>query len=60
MGAFEAAAPAVVEATLKYHPFRAGALTQVRDPDREQRQVGSLTGAVALTKVGRITGNRIR
>jgi hypothetical protein len=37
---------------LKYHPFRAGALTQVRDPDREQRQVGSLTGAVALTKWG--------
>ena len=52
MGAFEASALAEVEATLKYHPFRAGALTQVRDPDREQRQVGSLTGAVALTKWG--------
>ena len=47
MGDFEALALASVESTLKYHPFRAGALTQVRDPDREQRQVGSLTGAVA-------------
>ena len=52
MGDWEAAAPAGVEATLKYHPFRAGALTSVRDPDQEQRQVGSLTGAVALTKWG--------
>ena len=60
MGVFEAAAPAVVETTLKYHPFRAGALTQVRNPDREQRQVGSLTGAVALTKVGRIMGNHVK
>ena len=51
MGAFEASALAGVEATLKYHPFRAGALTQVRDPDREQRQVGSLTGAVDSQKV---------
>ena len=47
MGAFEAPALAGVEATLKYHPFRAGALTQARYPGREQRQVGSLTGAVA-------------
>ena len=47
----EALAPASVEATLKYHPAFAGTLTQVRYPDREQRQVGSLTGAVASQKV---------
>ena len=47
----EASAPAGVEATLKYHPVRAGTLTLVRYPDREQRQVGSLTGAVASKRV---------
>jgi hypothetical protein len=47
VGALEAWASAWVEATLKYHPVCIGALTQVRDPDRGQRQVGSLTGAVA-------------
>ncbi len=36
-----------VEATLKYHPVRAGTLTSTRDPGQEQRQAGSLTGAVA-------------
>ena len=36
-----------VEPMLKYHPFCAGTLTLVRNPDQEQRQVGSLTGAVA-------------
>ena len=39
-------APAMVEPTLKYHPVRAGPLTQTRDPGRGQRQAGSLTGAV--------------
>ena len=47
MGAYEAEALALVEAALKYHPVCAGILTMVRYPDREQRQVGSLTGAVA-------------
>ena len=51
MGALEALAPASVEATLKYHPAFAGTLTQVRYPDREQCQVGSLTGAVASQRV---------
>ena len=60
VGDFEALALASVESTLKYHPFSAGTLTSVRDPDQEQRQVGSLTGAVALTKVGRIMGNHVR
>jgi hypothetical protein len=36
-----------VESTLGYHPSCSGLLTRRRDPGREQRQVGSLTGAVA-------------
>jgi hypothetical protein len=36
-----------VESTLKYHPVRAGTLTYVHYLDEEQRQAGSLTGAVA-------------
>jgi hypothetical protein len=36
-----------VEATLGYHPSCSGLLTRCRDPGREQREVGSLTGAVA-------------
>ena len=51
MGDWEAGASALVESTLKYHPAYAGALTLVRYPDREQRQVGSLTGAVASQRV---------
>ncbi len=51
MGAWEARASALVEATLKYHPVRIGALTQARDPGRGQRQVGSLTGAVTSQRV---------
>ena len=47
----EALAPASVESTLKYHPAHDGALTHVPDRDGEQRQVGSLTGAVASQKV---------
>ena len=51
MGAFEARALALVEATLKYHPGNFGVLTLVRDPDRGQCLVGSLTGAVASQRV---------
>ena len=51
MGGLEAAAPAVVEPTLKYHPGRAGTLTWARNSGRGPRQVGSLTGAVASQKV---------
>jgi len=47
VGDFEALALASVESTLKYHPLCAGTLTSVRYPDQGQRQVGSLTGAVA-------------
>jgi hypothetical protein len=36
-----------VESSLKYHPAYIGALTWVHHLDQEQRQAGSLTGAVA-------------
>src|SRR6184192_2707622 len=59
-------APAMVEPTLKYHPVRAGPLTQTRDPGRGQRQTGSLTGAVASQRVTeapkgslRLVGNQL-
>ena len=51
MGGFEAGALALVEPTLGYHPACFGLLTRFRDPGREQRQVGSLTGAVASQNV---------
>jgi hypothetical protein len=51
VGDLEALAPASVESILKYHPAYVGALTSVRDPDQEQRQAGSLTGAVASQRV---------
>ena len=51
MGGLEAGTPVSVEPTLKYHPAHAGTLTLARDPGREQRQVGSLTGAVASKSV---------
>ena len=51
MGAGEAGALALVEAILGYHPSCSGLLTRGRDPAREQRQVGSLTGAVASQNV---------
>ena len=51
MGVWEAGASASVETTLKYHPSDIGALTLARYPGREQRQVGSLTGAVASQSV---------
>ena len=42
---------AIVEPTLKYQPGIIGVLTQVRDPDRGQCVVGSLTGAVSSQRV---------
>ena len=47
----EAWALAQVESILKYHPVCIEALTLTRNPGREQRQAGSLTGAVASQKV---------
>ena len=51
MGGFETGTPVSVEPTLKYHPGMLEVLTQVRDPDRGQCVVGSLTGAVSSQKV---------
>ena len=51
MGAFEATALAVVEATLKYHPDVLDVLTWARDPGRGPCMVGSLTGAVSSQRV---------
>ena len=42
---------AIVEPSLKYQPGIIGVLTQVRDPDRGQCVVGSLTGAVSSQSV---------
>ena len=44
-------APAVVESSLKYHPYRYGCLTAVRYPDPGHCVAGSLTGAVASQSV---------
>ena len=51
MGDFEAGTPVLVESTLKYHSVRIGRLTSDRDPVQGQRQMGSLTGAVASQNV---------
>ena len=51
MGAYEAIALAVVEATLKYHPEVLDVLTWIRNPDRGPCMVGSLTGAVSSQRV---------
>ena len=40
-----------VEPSLKYHPDLFEVLTLVRDPDRGQCMVGSLTGAVSSQRV---------
>ena len=51
MGGFEAAALAVVEPTLKYHPGVFEVLTLARNPGWGQCMVGSLTGAVSSQSV---------
>ena len=40
-----------MEATLKYQPDNFAVLTLVRNPDRGQCMVGSLTGAVSSQRV---------
>ena len=42
---------AAMEPTLKYQPGNVEVLTQVRNPDRGQCVVGSLTGAVSSQRV---------
>lgn len=51
MGGFEAVTPVTVEPSLKYHPGMFEVLTLVRNPDRGQCMVGSLTGAVSSQRV---------
>ena len=51
MGDFEAETLVLVESSLKYHPCKVEALTQVRNPDRGQCVLGSLTGAVSSKRV---------
>jgi Family of unknown function (DUF6467) len=51
VGAFEAVALAIVEATLKYHPDVIAVLTWVHYLDRGPCMVGSLTGAVSSQRV---------
>ncbi len=51
MGDFEAETLVLVESSLKYHPCKVEALTQVRNPDRGQCVLGSLTGAVSSQRV---------
>jgi hypothetical protein len=51
VGAFEAGALALVEATLKYHPDNIEVLTLAHYLGWEQCMVGSLTGAVSSQRV---------
>ena len=51
MGDFEAETPVFVESSLKYHPCKVEALTQVHYLDRGQCVLGSLTGAVSSQRV---------
>ena len=51
MGDYEAVSLDIVESTLKYHPDVLDVLTWVRNPDRGQCVVGSLTGAVSSQRV---------
>ena len=51
MGDFEAAALAVVELPLKYHPYSFWSLTEWSNPPSRQSMVGSLAGAAASQRV---------
>ena len=51
MGGYETGTLVSVELSLKYHPGLFEVLTLVRDPDRGQCMVGSLTGAVSSQSV---------
>ena len=51
MGGCEAGTLVSVEPSLKYQPDLFEVLTLVRDPDRGQCMVGSLTGAVSSQRV---------
>ena len=51
MGGFEVRTLVLMEPSLKYHPGMFEVLTLVRNPDRGQCVVGSLTGAVSSQRV---------
>ena len=51
MVGYEVWAPAQMEPSLKYHPYRHDCLTAARHPGPGQCVVGSLTGAVASQRV---------
>ena len=51
MGDFETETLVLVESSLKYHPCKVEALTQVHYLDRGQCVLGSLTGAVSSQRV---------
>ncbi len=60
MGGYERASLDVREPPVRYHPRCAETLTQVRNPDREQCLVGSLTGAVASQRVTEAPNGSLR
>ena len=49
-----------MESLLGYHPCSIGFLTNRRDPAGGQRQVGSLTGAVASERVSEALKGSLR
>ena len=51
MGDLEVRASARMESPVGYHSWIAGFLSNLRDPEVGQCQVGSLTGAVASERV---------
>ncbi len=51
MGDYEAMLVGIAESLVRYHSVKARILTFTRYPEREQFQVGSLTGAVASQMV---------
>ncbi len=46
MGDFEGILVGILESSVRYHSEKIGILTFLRKPEKEQFQVGSLTGAV--------------
>jgi hypothetical protein len=51
VGAGECRLVGLQEAAVKYHSHHGLCLTRIREPEREQGQMGSLTGAVASQRV---------
>ena len=60
MGDFEDVTLVASESLLGYHPCSIGFLTIRRDPAGGQRQVGSLTGAVASESVSEALKGSLR